>query len=66
MWRTQIVLRCTFNLLCIIKNGAHRSKMEFMLGPGSGVKLTSDTDKPRPPTHAIVAPPAVVGGENLN
>ena len=62
-----IVLRCPFNLLCIFKDGAQRSKTEFMLGPGSGVKLTSDTDIPRPPPlHAIAAPPAVVGGENLN
>ena len=44
-----IVLRCPFNLLRIFKDGAHQSKTEFMLGPGSGVKLTSDTDIPRPP-----------------
>ena len=31
------------------KDGAHRSKAEFMLGPSSGVKLTSDTDIPGPP-----------------
>ena len=61
-----IVLRCPFNLLRIFKDGAHRSKTEFMLGPSSGVKLASDTDIPRPPLHAIAAPPAVVGGENLN
>ena len=61
-----IVLRCSFNLLRIFKDGAHRSKTEFILGPGSGVKLTSDTNKPRPPTHEIVAAPAVVGGRNVN
>ena len=37
-----------------------------MLGPGSGVNLTSDTDKPRPPAHNIAAPPAAVGGRNVN
>ena len=37
-----IVLRCPFNLLRMFKDGAHRSKTEFMLGPGSGVKSTSD------------------------
>ena len=26
-----IVLRCPFNLLCIFKDGVHRSKTEFML-----------------------------------
>ena len=61
-----LVLRCPFNLLCIFKDGVHRSKKEFMLGPGSGVKLTSNTDIPRPPLHAIVAPPIVVGGKNVN
>ena len=38
-----IVLRCPFNLLRIFKDGVHRSKTEFMLGPSSDVKLTSDT-----------------------
>ena len=38
-----IVLRCPFNLLCIFKDGVHLSKTEFMLGPTSDVKLTSDT-----------------------
>ena len=38
-----IVLRCPFNLLHIFKDGVHRSKAEFMLGPSSDVKLTSDT-----------------------
>ena len=33
---------------------------------GSGVNLTSDTDKPRPPAHDITAPPAVVGGRNVS
>ena len=48
-----IVLLCPFNLLHIFKDGAHRSKTEFMLGPGSGVKLTSDTDIPRPPSMRL-------------
>ena len=56
-----IVLHCPFNLLCIFKDGFHRSKTEFMLGPGSGVNLTSDTDKPRPPANDIAVPPAVAG-----
>ena len=38
-----IVLHCPFNLLRIFKDGAHRSKTEFMVGPSSDVKLTSDT-----------------------
>ena len=38
-----IVLRCPFNLLHIFKDGVHQSKTEFMLGPCSDVKLTSDT-----------------------
>ena len=38
-----IVLRCSFNLLRIFKDGVHRSKSEFMLGPGSGVNVSSDT-----------------------
>ena len=38
-----IVLHCPFNLLRIFKDGVHRSKTEFMLGPSSDVKLTSDT-----------------------
>ena len=38
-----IVLRCPFNLLRIFKDGVHRSKKEFMLGPSSDVKITSDT-----------------------
>ena len=38
-----IVLRCPFNLLRIFKDGVHGSKTEFMLGPSSDVKLTSDT-----------------------
>ena len=38
-----IVLRCPFNLLRIFKDGVHRSKTEFMLGPSSDIKLTSDT-----------------------
>ena len=38
-----IVLRCPFNLLRIFKDGIHRSKTEFMLGPGSGVNVSSDT-----------------------
>ena len=38
-----IVLRCPFNLLRIFKDGVHRSKTEFMLGPGSGVNVSSDT-----------------------
>ena len=42
-----IVLRCPFNLLRIFKDGVQRSKTEFMLGPGPGVKLTSKTDIPR-------------------
>ena len=65
-----IVLRCPFNLLHIFKDVAHQSKTEFMLGPVSGVKLTSYTDIPRDPSmrslHAIAAPPVVVDGENLN
>ena len=32
-----IVLRCPFNLLLIFKDGIHRSKTEFMLGPSSDV-----------------------------
>ena len=48
-----IVLRCPFNLLRIFKDGAHRSKTEFMLGPGSDVKLTSDTDISRPPSMRL-------------
>ena len=44
-----IVLRCPFNLLHIFKDGAHQSKTKFILGPSSGVKLTSNTDKSRPP-----------------
>ena len=44
-----LVLCCPFNLLRIFKDGAHQSKTEFLLGPGSDVKLFSDTDKPRPP-----------------
>ena len=31
-------------MLRIFKDGVHRSKTEFMVGPGSGVLLTSDTD----------------------
>ena len=38
-----IVLHCPFNLLRIFKDVVHRSKTEFMLGPSSDVKLTSDT-----------------------
>ena len=38
-----IVLRCPFNFLHIFKDGVYRSKTEFMLGPGSGVKVSSDT-----------------------
>ena len=38
-----IVLRCPFNLLRIFKDGVHRSKTEFMLGPGCGVNVSSDT-----------------------
>ena len=49
-------------LLCIFKDGFHRSKTAFMLGPSSGVNLTSDTDKPRPSAHDI----AVVGGRKVN
>ena len=38
-----IVLHCPFNLQRIFKDGVHRSKTEFMLGPGSGVNVSSDT-----------------------
>ena len=38
-----IVLRCPFNLLRLFKDGVHQSKTEFILGPSSDVKLTSDT-----------------------
>ena len=38
-----IVLHCPFILLRIFKDGAHRSKTEFTLGPSSGVNFTSDT-----------------------
>ena len=38
-----IVLRCPFNLLRKFKDGVHQSKTEFMLGPGSGVNVSSDT-----------------------
>ena len=55
-----IVLHCPFNLLRISKDGAHQ---RIHAGPQFGA---SDTDKPRPPTHAIVAPHAVVGGRNVN
>ena len=60
-----IVLHCPFNLIRIYKDGAHRSKTVFMLGPSSGVKLTSEPTN-LAPNHAIVAPPAVVGGRNVN
>ena len=43
-----IVLRSPFNLLCISKDGTHRGKTEFKLGPSSDVNLTSDTDKQHP------------------
>ena len=43
-----IVLHCSFNLLRIFKDGAHRSKTEFKLGPSSDVNLTSGTNKPHP------------------
>ena len=43
-----IVLRCPFNLLRIFKDGAYRSKTEFMMGPSLGVKLTSDYLAPLP------------------
>ena len=52
-----IVLHCHFNLLRIFKEGAHRSKTEFMLGPSSDVNLTSDTilfvDLPYMNIHAL-------------
>ena len=38
-----IVLRCPFNLLRVFKDCTHRSKTEFMLGPSSGVNVSSDT-----------------------
>ena len=38
-----IILRCPFNLLRIFKDGPHRSKTEFKLGPSLDVNLTSDT-----------------------
>ena len=38
-----IVLHCPFNFLRIFKDGAHRSKTEFKLGPCSGVNLTCGT-----------------------
>ena len=41
-----IVLCYPFNLLRIFKDGTHRSKTKFKLGPVSGVKLTSDTHNP--------------------
>ena len=36
-----------FNLLNIFTDGAHRSKTELMLGPGSGINFDSDTDLPQ-------------------
>ena len=49
-----MVLRCPFNLQHIFKDGAHRSKAEFMLGPaGSGVKLTSEKDIPCAPSMRL-------------
>ena len=52
-----IVLRCPFNLLRMFQDDAHRSKPEIMLGPGSGVNLTSDPDKPHPsPCDCSVSP----------
>ena len=40
-------------LICYeyLKDCAHRSKSEFMLGHSSGVKFVSDNDNPRPPHH---------------
>ena len=35
-----------YNLLRIFKDGAHRSKTEFMLVHGSGVNFAYDTDIP--------------------
>ena len=35
-------LRCPFNLQRIFQDGIHRSKIEFMVGPGSDVNLTSE------------------------
>ena len=43
-----IFLRCPFNLLRIIKDGAHRSQKEFMLDQRSGVNFASDTGIPVP------------------
>ena len=38
-----IVLCCPFNLLRKFKDGTHSSKTEFMMGPSSDVKFSSDT-----------------------
>ena len=37
------ILRCPFNLLRKFKDGTHSSKTEFMMGPSSDVKFSSDT-----------------------
>ena len=54
-----IALRCPFNLLRIFKDGAHRSKTEFKLGPSSDVDLTSDSgwfvDLPYTNIHTLLA-----------
>ena len=45
---------CVMSLLICyeyLKDCAHRSKSEFMLGHSSGVKFVSDNDNPRPPHH---------------
>ena len=60
-----IVLHCPFNLLCIFKDGAHQSKTEFLLGPGSDVKLFSDTDKPRPPPMRLYSASRSGGWQEL-
>ena len=50
-----IVLRCPFNFLCIFKDGAHRSKTEFKLGPSSDVifNFLVPTQTNLAPHHAI-------------
>ena len=48
-----IVLRFPFNLLRTFKDGAHRSKTEFKLGPSSDVNLTILTQANLAPTMRL-------------
>ena len=61
-----IFVRCLFNLLRIFKDGAHRSKTEYMLGHGSGVNVSLRHWVVRKfATHSFLKHPGLSSGDHV-